>query len=177
VIRKIKNSLFGRFIRSKPYTDTHARQTIEYDQIKSMAFLVDGSNPIALRELLNTVHKYALDGKKIFFFGYVKKLPPFEQEEIIWITQKDMNWFGIPKAPKIKHFIEREFDVLINTSMKTIRPLEYVSTYSKAKLRIGKFDDKKTYCYDFMMHMDNENVYEYLEQVERYLRMVKGNGN
>lgn len=140
-----------------------------------MAFLVDGSNPIALRELLNTLNKYTADGKKLFFLGYVKKLPPFEQEEILWITKKDMNWFGIPKSQKIKNFVDREFDVLINTSMKTIRPLEYISTYSKAKLRIGKFDAKKTYYYDFMMHMDNDNQYEYLDQVERYLRMVRSN--
>ncbi len=173
MIKTVKNIFFGKFIRSKRYTDTHVRKAKHYDDIKTMAFLVDGSNPIALRELLNAVKKFADDGKKLSFFGYVKKLPPFEQEEIVWITAKDMNWLGISKTYKIKHFIERDFDVLINTSMKSIRPLEYISTYSKALLRIGKFDEKKTYCYDFMMHMDNNNVYAYLNQVEHYLKMVK----
>lgn len=138
-----------------------------------MAFLVDGSDPIALRELINYLHKYIDEGKKISFIGYVKKLPPFEEEDIIWITNKDMNWIGIPKMAKIKHFIERDFDVLINTTLKSTRPLEYISTYSKAALRIGRYDAKKTYCYDFMMHLNQENVFEYLEQVERYLKMVK----
>lgn len=138
-----------------------------------MAFLVDGSDPIALRQLLNHLHKYRDEGKKIFFLGYVKKLPPFEDEEIVWLTAKDLNWIGIPKVTKIKHFIEKDFDVLINTSMKTIRPLEYVSTYSKAGLRIGKYDEKKTFCYDFMMHTENTDAMQYLDQVERYLKMVK----
>lgn len=173
MIKSIKNILFGRFIRSKPYTDTHERKTLEYDKIKTMAFLVDGSDPIALRQLINHLHKYAEEGKKISFIGYVKKLPPFEDEEIIWVTKKDMNWIGIPKMQKIKHFIEKDFDVLINTSLKVNRPLEYISTYSKAALRIGKFDAKKTYCYDFMMRIEHENVFDYLEQVERYLKMVK----
>ena len=174
ILKGIKNKLFGRFIRSKPYTDTHRRNLKNYDDIKSMAFLLDGSDPLALRELLNKIYAFRENGKKISFLGYVKKLPPFEDEQILWITRKDMNWIGIPKASKIKSFIEKEFDVLINTSLSTIRPLEYVSTYSKAALRIGRFDEKKTYCYDFMMHLDNnENVFGYLEQVERYLKMLK----
>ncbi|MFI5170827.1 MAG: DUF6913 domain-containing protein [Chitinophagales bacterium] len=172
MIRKIKNRLFGRFVNSKKYTDTHVRKALDYDHIKSMAFLVEGSDPIALRELLNHLNKFEKDGKKVTYLGYVKKFPPFE-DEITWITKKDLSWIGIPTTKKIKHFIEKEFDVLINTSMKTIRPLEYVSTYSKAGLRIGKFDDNKTFCYDFMMNMDDNNVITYLEQVERYLRMLK----
>ncbi|HMX05825.1 MAG TPA: hypothetical protein PKE14_14215, partial [Chitinophagales bacterium] len=82
-------------------------------------------------------------------------------------------WIGIPKMFRIKHFIEKEFDVLINTAMKSNRPLEYVSTYSKAKLRIGKYDQQKTFAYDFMMQTENEDVFSYLAQVEHYLRMVK----
>ncbi len=172
-IKSIKNNLFGRFIRSKPYTDTLKRKAKNYDEIKTMAFLLDGSDPIALRELLNKLHTYSDAGKKLTFFGYVKKLPPFEDEQITWLTRKDMNWIGIPKTDKIKWFIEKEFDVLINTSLQTIRPLEYVSTYSKASLRIGKFDEKKTYCYDFMMHLnDDASVFDFLEQVEHYLKMV-----
>ena len=173
MIKSIKNILFGRFIRSKPYTDTYERKTKEYAKIKTMAFLVDGSDPIALRELINYLRKYIDEGKKISFIGYVKKLPPFEDEDIIWVTNKDMNWIGIPKMQKIKHFIEKDFDVLINTSMQVNRPLEYISTYSKAALRIGKFDPKKTYCYDFMMRIEHDNIYAYLEQVEHYLKMVK----
>lgn len=166
MIKRIKNKLFGRIINSKRYTDTHVRKILEYDRIKTMAFLVDGSDPLALRELLNNLHRFEKDGKKISYLGYVKKLPPFENEEIFWITRKDLNWIGIPTTKKIKHFIEREFDVIINTSMKTIRPLEYVSTYSKAGLRIGKFDDKKTFCYDFMMHTNNNDVNEYLGRLK-----------
>lgn len=160
-------------MRSKDTTEPQERKTLLYNHIKTMAFLVDGSDPIALRELMNYLHKFIDEGKKISFIGYVKKLPPFEDEEIIWITKKDMNWIGIPKLNKIKHFLEKEFDVLINTSLKTNRPLEYISTYSKAALRIGKYDAKKTYCYDFMMHIEHDNVQAYLQQVEHYLKMVK----
>jgi len=174
MIKNIKNKFFGRFINSKPYTDTHARSVKTYDQVKTMAFLLDGSDPIALRELLNHLDKYRKDGKKLSFLGYVKKLPPFDQDQIVWLTRKDMNWLGMPKATQIKSFIEKNFDVLINTTLNTIRPLEYVSTYSKAALRIGRFDEKKTYCYDFMMHLDGPaSVYDYLSQVDRYLKMVK----
>lgn len=172
-MRSIQNILFGRFIRSKPYTDTGARRTIPYDEIKTMAFLVDGSDPIALRQLLNYIDRYRTEGKKIALMGYVKKLPPFE-EDIAWLTGKDINWIGIPKIARFRHFVEKDFDVLINTCLETNRPLEYISTYSKAKLRIGRFDQQKTYAYDFMMQTAaDDDVYKFLAQVEHYLRMVR----
>lgn len=171
-MRSIKNILFGRFIRSKPYTDTQTRTALPYDRIKTMAFLVDGSDPIALRQLLNYIERYRDEGKKVTVLGYVKKFPPFE-EDIVWITAKDKNWIGIPKMFRIKHFIEKEYDVLINTSMVTNRPLEYISTYSNAKLRIGRYNSDKTYAYDFMMQTESDDVFNYLAQVEHYLRMVR----
>ncbi|MEZ5014246.1 MAG: hypothetical protein R2794_08140 [Chitinophagales bacterium] len=63
MFRWLKNILFGRFIRSKPYTDTHARNTIPYAEIRSIGFLVDGSDPIALRELLNGLKNMRSKGK------------------------------------------------------------------------------------------------------------------
>ncbi|MFN0274229.1 MAG: DUF6913 domain-containing protein [Chitinophagales bacterium] len=174
MLKRIKNSLFGRFVRSKPYTDTHKRRAVNWNNMKTIAFLLDGSDPIALRHLLNRLNKYEGQGKKITFIGYVKKLPPFQDEQIKWITQKDLNWIGIPKMHNIKFFIERDFDILVNTSLKSIRPLEFVSTYSKAHLRIGLFEDNKTYCYDFMLRLlPGETVDDYLDQVEHYLKMLK----
>lgn len=174
MLRGIKNILFGRFIRSKPYTDTHLRKTVNWQQIKTIGFLLDGSDPIALRSLLNKLYEYEKDGKKVFFLGYVNKLPPFQDEQIKWITKKDLSWIGIPKLQNIKQFIEKDFDILVNTSVKSIRPLEFVSTYSKAHLRIGLYDEKKTYCYDFMLRLlPGETVYDFLAQMEHYLKILK----
>ena len=174
MLKGIKNRAFGKFVRSKKYTDTHERKVRDYSAIKSMAFLLDGSDPVALRTILNKLYPYRNQGKKLSFFGYVKKLPPFQEEGIVWITRKDLSWIGIPKVQKIRSFIEKDFDVLINTAMKSIRPLEYVSTYSKAGLRIGMFDEKKTFCYDMMMHLNgNNNSENYLDQVDHYLKMLK----
>ncbi len=102
VLKSIKNQLLNRVIRSKPYPDTHLRKLIPYESIKSMAFLIDGSDHIALRLLLNRLSKYRSDGKRVSFFGYVKKFPPFEDEGILWLTKKDLNWIGTPKSSQIK---------------------------------------------------------------------------
>lgn len=173
MLRLIKNRLFGRFIKSKPYTDKHQRTTKHWNEIKSIAFLVDGADPLALRTLLNRLYEFEKSGKKLTFIGYVNKLPPFEDEHIKWITKKDLSWIGIPKLNNIKYFIEKDFDVLINTSLKSIRPLEFIAAYSKAHLRIGLYDEHKTYCYDFMIHVpQNSNTNIYLDQVEHYLNML-----
>ncbi len=173
MLRQIKNKAFGRFVRSKPYTDTHKRKTLHWKNIKTMGFLIDGSDHVVLRLLLNRLNNYEKEGKRVEFLGYVKKLPPFEDGNIKWITNKDLSWIGIPKMEKIKTFIEKRFDVLINTSLKSVRPLEFISTYSKADLRIGLYDEKKTFSYDFMMHLNpGASMDDYLDQIERYLKMI-----
>ena len=170
----IKNRVFKRLFQSKKYAQTRPRQTIQWDTIKSIGFLLDGSDPIQLRLLLNKLDTYKTDGKKITMLGYVKKLPPFEDENIKWITKKSLSWAGIPKMHMIKDFIEKDFDILVNTSLESIRPLEFVSAFSNAKLRIGVYSENKTYCYDFMMHLDaNADTYTYLDQVEHYLKLLK----
>lgn len=139
-----------------------------------MGFLVDGSDPLALRQLLNRLYSYEKEGKKLTLIGYVKKLPPFQDEHIKWITKKDLSWVGIPKMSGIKFFLERQFDVLINTSLRNIRPLEFVSTYSKAGLRIGLYDEKRIHSYDFMLRLlPGETVDDLLNQAEHYLKMLK----
>lgn len=174
MLKTIKNILFRRFVRSKPYTDKHNRKTTNWESIKTMGFLLDGSDPVALRLLLNKLYAYEQQGKKVFFLGYVNKLPPFQDENIKWITKKDLSWVGIPKMQSVKHFLEQDFDVLFNTSLKSMRPLEFISTYSKANLRIGLYNEKKTYCYDFMLRLlPGETVYDFLHQAEYYLKMLK----
>ncbi len=170
----IKNKVFQRVFHSKKYAHTRQRQTLSWQEVKTIGFLLDGSDPVQLRLLLNRLYNYTAEGKKIEMIGYVKKLPPFEEEQIKWITKKDLSWAGIPGMKSIKEFIEKDFDIVINTSLVSIRPLEFISAFSNAKLRIGVYAENKTYCYDFMLHMDaHADAFNYLDQVEHYLKLLK----
>lgn len=169
----IKDKVFNRYIQSKSYAHNKSRKTLNWNEIKTIGFLIDGSDPIQLRLLLNRLYDYSAQGKKIEFLGYVKKLPPFEEENIKWITKKDLSWAGIPKSQVIKDFIEKEFDVLINTHITSERPLEFIAAFSNAKLRIGAYAEKNTPCYDFMMQLaDGADANVYMDQVEHYLKML-----
>lgn len=169
----IKDKIFNRYIKSKNYGQKKHRKTQNWKEIKTIGFLIDGSDPIQLRLLLNRLYEYTAQGKKIEFLGYVKKFPPFEEENIKWITRRDLSWSGIPKPQSIKEFIEKEFDVLINTHIKSARPLEFIAACSNAKLRIGVYAEKNTPCYDFMMQLtDDADAYMYMDQVEHYLKMI-----
>lgn len=174
MLTSVKNRIFQRLFQSKKYAHNRQRKTINWNQIKTIGFLIDGSDPVQLRLLLNKLYAYKSEGKKIELLGFVKKLPPFENENIKWVTKKDLSWAGIPKMKSIQDFIEKDFDIVINTSILSTRPLEFISAFSNAKLRIGVFSENKTYCYDFMMHLDaHDDTFSYLDQVEHYLKLLK----
>ena len=160
----------GKYIRKKSYAGSRNRKITNWAEVKSIAFLVDGHDPAALRMLLNQLHAYAQKGKKVHIFGYVKKLPPFEEDGIYWFTNKDLNWAGLPKPSVLKALNIQTYDLLINTAEIKVSTLHYLSALSHATLRIGPYAEEWAECYDFMIIQDpGETVPELLKKAEYYL--------
>ncbi len=72
-----------------------------------------------------------------------------------FFTGKDLNLFYRPKGENIESFIKTDFDLLINLSLEKYLPIDYVTSLSKAKFKVGKFIDK-TSPLDFMIDTHKE---------------------
>ena len=62
--------------------------------------------------------------------------------------------------------VEYRFNVYLNECI----PLQYIAALSKAKLRVGIYQNKNLYCNDFLIDLKNEiNIKNFIAQVKHYL--------
>jgi hypothetical protein len=117
------------------------------------------------------------DHKEVKALGFVKNrtlitrfLPKLSFD---FFSVKDLNWFFQPMHLNVKDFIEKEFDILIDLSLKDTLPLKYISALSMAHCRIGRFSEANRVCYDLMLDLSKPMILnEYISQIVHYLSVI-----
>ena len=96
---------------------------------------------------------------------------PKISQDIVMV--KDLNWCLQPKKTFVKEFIDTEFDILIDLSLKEHLPLLYLASLSKAVLKVGRYQEDYELFYDLMIHTsDDETIDSFAEQVLHYLGKI-----
>ena len=117
------------------------------------------------------------DHKEVKALGFVKNknlvsrfLPKLSYD---FFSNKDINWFFKPLNSKVKDFIEKEFDILIDLSMNDSLPLKFISGLSMAHCRVGRFSETNQMCYDIMIDLSKPiALNEYIVQIIHYLTVI-----
>lgn len=118
--------------------------------------------------------------KEVRALGFVKNknlierfLPKISYD---FFSRKDLTWFYKPIHQKVRDFIEKEFDILIDLSLGDNFPLKYISGLSNALLKVGKYSEENTEYYDFMIDLKPSMTSEdYLMQIKHYLTIINTN--
>ena len=114
--------------------------------------------------------------KKVKAIGYLENTYTadlvYSKLEYDFFTPKELNLYLKPKINFADNFIKEEFDILIDMNIKNCFPLHYISALSKAKFKIGKFNNDNA-LYDFMIEMTEEkNLKYYLKNIDHYLLQI-----
>ena len=95
------------------------------------------------------------------------------EKHINFVEKKDFNWYHKPLSPKLIDFIRKDFDILINLSLRNSMAVNYIVAKSKARFKVGKyFENLETYC-DLMIDVTKSDNLPYLiEQISHYLSVI-----
>jgi hypothetical protein len=92
------------------------------------------------------------------------------------ISYNDVSFTGNIKNSTITNFINHPFDYLIYLNLNTSPLTKLLLAKSKARCRVGIYDEKLAYYYDFMIKL-NENTDQSIEivfeKVFSYLNLIK----
>ncbi len=89
------------------------------------------------------------------------------------ITVKDLNLRYQPQNAFVNEFINTEYDILIDLSLKEHLPLLYCAALSKAALKVGRFQEDHQLFYDLMIHCGtDETIDSFAGQVVHYLSKI-----
>lgn len=179
IFKNIKLSIANNSLKNELKTNARIRQPnkFSFDGTRSVGILFDST----ITEDYELVKRYVVylreHLKKVKVIGYfsAKDIPvlTYSKLEYDFISQKELNWLGKPSSVIIDNFINEEYDLLIDLNIHDHFPLRYISSLSKAKFKVGKYNEKDTEIYDMMIDADNTKTLKYfLRQVDTYITMI-----
>ncbi|MEI6900279.1 MAG: hypothetical protein WCL00_10410 [Bacteroidota bacterium] len=112
--------------------------------------------------------------------GYVKNKQLVERFlpklSFDFFSSKEISFFLRPLDAKVKDFIEKEFDILIDLSLNENLPLKFISGLSAAHCRVGRYAEKNAICYDLMIQAEPESTLkEFIKNILHYLTIINNN--
>jgi hypothetical protein len=147
-------------------------------QVKNIGLVWDASKIDDFTYLTRFFQKMAEAKTDVRILGYFpgKNLPnQYTAVRYLSIVKREeLNIFYHPVSSETNSFITNHFDVLIDLNFKKLLPLQYISSLSKASLKIGLFESEAgNPPFDLMMDMKSPvNIEDYLNHVLHYLEMI-----
>lgn len=87
-----------------------------------------------------------------------------------YITTRNINLIRKPTGEKVTDFINKDFDILINFDTEDDISLKYIAGFSKAKCKVGIFNESHQAIYDLMINIEKGCPFN--ELAEHYLTYI-----
>jgi hypothetical protein len=145
---------------------------------KTIGVVWDASNPEELPTLSQFHQKMAEKNIDVKILGYYpgKNLPDrlTAIRYLICLKKEDINITYRPFTREAEAFVNTGFDILIDINFKNIFPLQYISSLSRAGLKVGIFDKEHDHSpFDLMIELNKtSDINTYLTQVIYYLEII-----
>jgi hypothetical protein len=174
-IDRIKQRI-GRFFLSRDHAEKISRYSQSFKEIESIGILYEATG-----DDVNMVRQYATklrnEGKKVYELGY------YNQKELTfdvnftlnseYLHRQHMRWYGLPMADAVNGFKAEPFDLLLNLYTTDVLPLFYVSLHSKAKFRLGKYEQINLEFFDMMIDTGKDQALQSLiNNIDHYIRKL-----
>jgi hypothetical protein len=147
-------------------------------QVKNIGIVWDATRTEDFNSLSRFYLRMAEKKTEVTILGYYpEKVMPnqYMAQRYLSIIKKDeLDMFYHPVSAESTKFLNNQFDVLIDMNFRRVLPLKYISSLSKAHLKVGLFEaENKQPIFDLMMDLKNPvNIDDYLHQVLYYLEMI-----
>lgn len=164
----------GLFIKNKlALKRPQVRITVPFIRAKKIGVLADhlDENKKAIDQFVQSLEK---EGKKVEVIGFSpKKNKPALRVKYKAFSKKDLSWTGEIKQEELKKFIKTDFDYLFSLNTSPFLPFENILAQSKAKCRIGVYQEKKEGYFELMVEPKKKNdMIAVTEQMIRYTKLL-----
>lgn len=148
------------------------RQMINIDHAKNIGILFNATKPEEVLTISKFVDQLKTQERNVHILGY-QNLGSKNEAGERFFNNETVSFFGIPKDEKIVEFQKLNLDILICAFKDECLPLEYVAATSKARFRVGAFNQSKTNYYELMINTGSDNNLPYLlQQVHHFLKVI-----
>ncbi len=176
-LEKLRLKTGNMLLRRKIAKMKRQKMLFDFASAKYVGLVCSTADEVSTGHLKDFLQYLTQKGIKYLVLGYFdgKKIPDnfLYWKGIDFITQNDLDFFCIPKNPVADKFITEPFDMLINCSINSYFPLEYIVQLSQAKFKVGISHDDDS-CYDLMIDVKKNKTLDYfLENLKVYLSNLR----
>ncbi|MBL4593785.1 MAG: hypothetical protein JKX68_08230 [Flavobacteriales bacterium] len=92
----------------------------------------------------------------------------------VYFDKRNLSKVLVPKGIDVENFINKSYSILIDLNIDDCFPIEYISSLSNAKFKVGAKGAYHDEACDLVIDIDENKKMEYLIiQVKHYLKMIK----
>ena len=163
--------------RSNAITERQIK-AINLRQAQSVGLIYDSGDEKIFNAIKNYYRLLKQEGvKNIEVLGYVdeKQLPVFltPERDFDYFSIKEVNWYGKPISQNVLTFANKNFDILIDLSLKENLPLQFILAMSQAHLKVGASGLNRNNLLDLIINLKEDQGINYLiKNVSVYLNML-----
>jgi hypothetical protein len=178
LFRNIRLKIGNTILNNKTSGLKRKKYFSNLNEVKNIGIVWDASKTddfACLSRFFQKMHESKTDVK---IMGYYpgKNLPnQYTAIRFLSVIKKDeLNFFYHPVTRETMAFINNHFDILIDLNFNKLLPLQYISSLSNARLKVGLFEKETVNTpFDLMMEVKHPvNIENYLDQVIHYLGMI-----
>jgi catabolite regulation protein CreA len=178
LLRKISHFFAGRKIKKDLLNRRVHRETVTFEEAKNIGVLFSAHTEEDIKTALNYIADLKSKSKTVEYIGYIaikdyKKNHKNEEKDPHYIFDSDFDFFHRPKKELIEKFYKQQFDLLISLNYTNQFSINYISSLSAARLRVGKFSMNNVNAYDFMIDDKAENMSTFIQALNHYLNIIK----
>ena len=127
----------------------------------------------SVQTLNKLTHYFEAAGSKVFTIGFVdeKELGsnnPTSKD--FFFCKKDLNLWKVPKNKAVNVFTKMAFDYLINLDMVGRNEMQAISTFSNAKVRVGRHIEQFCFAHEFMVEVSSDKEEELFQEIKKYIK-------
>lgn len=168
------NKTLAKF-KNKSFLKQNAklRMAIPYEKAKSIGIVIDKLEHHEYAEVNQIIKNIREDGKfvEVACFHKGESIP---LKNYISFNKKDFSISGTLKNSQLKRFVDTPFDLLFSISKSLSFPLKIILSQSKAKCRIGKYQEKKEKYFEMMVQQNsNQDFSELVKQMNIFAKKIR----
>lgn len=178
IYSNIKLSLAKFILKNKLKKLKRRKQVVNLNEAKTIGIVYLVSTERTFKIVKELIKELSSSRREVLTIGFVnrKEIPSYciAPNSGYYFNKNELNWLGMPKNDYINKFLQKEIDILIDLSMNDLFVLDYISSLSHAKFKIGRFTDEQESRFDFMLKVKKDITFEsFIDQILHYTMILK----
>ena len=92
----------------------------------------------------------------------------------VYFDKRNLSKSFVPRGNDVDNFINKPYSILIDLNLNDCFPIEYISSLSNAKFKVGSKGSYRDESCDLVIDIEENNKLEFLIiQIKHYLKMIK----